>query len=107
MPKGEHGVSTAPERDLCINYMYELAVDPGRRGSLDEFENKTLYVLQELNATQNIQRILSDNMELIINLNLYVINSTSKDLQGPLHMRPIDRAGLASFRDLTLPLNPL
>ena len=84
MPKGEHGVSTAPERDLCINYMYELAVDPGRRGSLDEFENKTLYVLQELNATQNIQRILSDNMELIINLNLYVINSTSKDLQGPI-----------------------
>lgn len=64
MPKGEHGVSTAPERDLCINYMYELAVGPGCGRSLDEFENKTLYVLQELNATQNIQRILSDNMGL-------------------------------------------
>ena len=89
----------------CMNF---LAVGPGCRRSLDEFENKTLYVLQELNATQNyIQRILSDNMELIINLNLYVINSTSKDLQGPLHMRPVDRAGPASFRDLTPPLNPL
>ena len=96
-----------PQKGICANYMYELAVGPGCRRSLDEFENKTLYVLQELNATQNIQRILSDNMELIINLNLYVINSTSKDLQGPLHMRPVDQAGLASFRDLTLPLNPL
>jgi len=30
--------------------MYELAVHvgPGCRGSLDEFENKTLYALQEL-----------------------------------------------------------
>ena len=64
MPMGEHGVSTAPEWDLSANYLYELAVGPGCRGSLDEFENKTLYVLQKLNATQNIQRILSDNMEL-------------------------------------------
>ena len=54
-----------PQKGICANYMYELAVGPGCRGSLDEFENKTLYLLQELNATQNIQRILSDNMELM------------------------------------------
>ena len=49
------------QKGICANL---LAVGPGYRGSLDEFEHKTLYVLQELNATQNIQRILSDNMEL-------------------------------------------
>lgn len=28
MPKGEHGMSTAPERDLCKLHDYELAVGP-------------------------------------------------------------------------------
>ena len=55
---------TQPQKEICANYMYQLAIGPGCRGSLGEFENKTLYELQELNDTQNTQTILSDNMEL-------------------------------------------
>ena len=57
-----------PQKGICASY--ELAVGPGCRGSLDEFENKTLYVLKELNATQNTQRILSYHLELQVQSDL-------------------------------------
>ena len=76
-----------PQKGICASY--EPAVDPECRGSLDEFENKTLYVLKELNATQNVQRILSYNVELQV----------QSDLDYPDSLGPNEIAQIIEGRD--------